>query len=414
MLETLSSFAGNFIIGTYTWSPKLVQTWLDALYLRSPLLQRVFRYHLHPEFANGGSIAELARRCGLRVETHEVFAPDGHVLTLHRISKEGGGPKNGSSSSSSSRRRSSPRETVLLLHGLMQDAESFLAGGKSSLAATLVLEKDCDVWLANARGSKYSQTSTVHPVSSPKFWDFCIDDLVCDVPLLVDFVMKRGALGLKGKIACVGFSQGSALLSSAISKFPRLNECISLFVCLAPAVKPAGLAPSTLVSIVQSRPWLVPFLFGSRSMLDSTFLWMRVLSAGGFAALSNGAMRFLFHWNLAQISLPRQARLFQHIYSPTSTRTIAHWFQIINQKRLCTFDGMAVYDLTLIRCPVAVFAGGSDRLIDPAALCSVAKNVVHYHCEPDYEHLDLLWADSAPERIFKPLMDLLCPPSGDK
>lgn len=395
MFELCSRCAAQLVIRGYSLCPLFLLGAMDALYLRSPWLQGRFRYHLTPGISD---VAALAWQCGLTTEEHSVTTPDGYVLTLHRLGRKGCSSSSGPS--------------VLLLHGLMQDGESFIVGGRSSLAATLVLERGCDVWLAHARGSKYSQRG-VHSVSTDAFWGYCLDELVDDVPLLIDLVRQQqrhsGGSGDSSsrKIVCVGFSQGSALLSCALSKYPHLNHCLALLVCLGPAVRPGRLAPSFLVSLLQTRPWVVQLLCGRRGMFASTLLWQRVLSAQAFAALCSGAMRFLFKWNLSQISLARQAQLFEHIYSPISSRTITHWFKTVASKRLARFDGRSEYDLTKITCPVAVFAGGKDELVDSSALCELAAHVVLYHCEPQYEHLDLIWADNAPARIFRPLLQVL-------
>lgn len=350
----------------------------------------------------------MAWHSDLTCEEHTVVSPDGHILTLHRLGRKG--------SSSSSGVGGVSGQPVLLLHGLMQDGESFLAGGHTSLAATLVHEGGCDVWLAHARGSKHSQRGA-HSVDTDAFWNYCLDDLVDDVPLLIDHVQQQQRVDRSSdsssssrssrKIVCVGFSQGSALLSCALSKSPRLNECLALLVCLGPAVRPGRLAPSFLVSLLQTRPWAVQLLCGRRGMFASTLLWQRILSSQAFAKVCSAAMGFLFHWDLHQISLARRAQLFEHIYSPISTRTITHWFQTIASKKMATFDGSFVYDLTKITCPVAIFAGANDALVDSTALRDLAAHVVMYHSEPGYEHLDLIWADTAKERIFRPLLQVL-------
>jgi len=64
-----------------------------------------------------------------------------------------------------------------------------------------------------------------------------------------------------------------------------------------------------------------------------------------------------------------------------------------------------------------VFAGAADTIIDPlgfqyawaaastsasvSASVDVARRICSTHIEDGYEHLDLIWANDAPEKIFK-------------
>ena len=56
---------------------------------------------------------------------------------------------------------------------------------------------------------------------------------------------------------------------------------------------------------------------------------------------------------------------------------------------------------------IAVFYGGKDTVIDIDALKKVLPGCVLWHEEPEYEHLDVIWADSALEKVFPPLVKLL-------
>ncbi|KAJ3091581.1 hypothetical protein HK100_007144 [Physocladia obscura] len=67
-----------------------------------------------------------------------------------------------------------------------------------------------------------------------KFWDWCLDDLaVYDIPAVIDGVRQFSGWN---KVAYVGHSQGNAQMFLALQFDPKLNEKLSVFIALAPAV----------------------------------------------------------------------------------------------------------------------------------------------------------------------------------
>jgi lysosomal acid lipase/cholesteryl ester hydrolase len=117
-------------------------------------------------------------------------------------------------------------------------------------------------------------------------------------------------------------------------------------------------------------------------------------------------MHYLFGWSCKNISPERRAHLFQYIYSPSSIVLVRHWFQIIRSGRLEGFDGRR-YDLSGIKCPVAIIAGEEDKLIVPETLRDTVSQCVLFHIEPGYEHLDLLWADNSSLKIFPLVLEVI-------
>jgi len=395
LLELLTGIPARFVLTSYSLFPWPAA--LDYLYLRSRSLQRLFRYHIsYPvPLREDLKMMELVQQCGLQFDVHSMTTFDGYCLTLHRIVR---------GNSLRAQLGGAKRRKVLLFHGLLQDGESFLAGGRNSLVASLALGANCEVWLANARGSKYSQKHQHLGPDDARYWNYSLDDMIGDVAQIVDFVLATGSF--PQQLVCIGFSQGAAQLCCAIARTPSLNDKISLLVCLAPAVQPAGLAPSLLSRIVQRYPRLLGLLFGRRQVFSSVPLWQNILSAPTFASVCVASMRFLFGWTCDQISTARRNQLFQHIFSPASVALVTHWFHIIHNRRIQSMAGEP-YELGGIVCPVAVFVGENDRLVVNQALARVVPNCVLYHSEAGYEHLDLIWADSAHTEIFPKILSLV-------
>jgi lysosomal acid lipase/cholesteryl ester hydrolase len=403
---TISNVFQSVIIIFYRLWPKNMIWVLDYIYLRSRVLQQVFSFQLNSgEFDLSEEIGSLGRMSGSYVETHFCLTSDGFELTMCRCraSQECVGPP------------------VLIMHGLMQDSDSFMCGGTRSLVSSLC-SAGYDVWLGNNRGTKYSSSHSLHTAHEDPYWNFCIDDLAAyDVPAMINYILMATAWQ---KLAYIGFSQGSAQAFAALSSMPELNSQVSLFIALAPAVRSPGISNTYLASLINSNQHVLYSLFGRQAMLPMCRTWQRILSRKMFAMTVQGAMRILFGWRSEKISKYRKEELYQYVYSPSSVKCVSQWFQIIRTGYLSPYEEenkdqqpdrppSVVYDISKVVCPVAVLYGKADALIDASMAIRSLPNCVYIHCEEGYEHLDLIWADCAPERIFTRVLEQLSQHHGD-
>jgi pimeloyl-ACP methyl ester carboxylesterase len=75
-------------------------------------------------------------------------------------------------------------------------------------------------------------------------------------------------------------------------------------------------------------------------------------------------------------------------------------------------DRAKVYSVANIGCPVALFYGGRDKLVQGKALvdtllASKEVNLVHHSEIPHYEHMDVVWAHDACDNVFEPIDNLI-------
>ena len=69
---------------------------------------------------------------------------------------------------------------------------------------------------------------------------FSIDDFAWhDIPDSIEHILE---VTKSEKLSYIGFSQGTAQAFAALSIHPRINEKINVFIALAPAMSPPGLA----------------------------------------------------------------------------------------------------------------------------------------------------------------------------
>ena len=416
------------LLTLYSLTPRSIKYCLDYAYLRSHWLQSVFTFHfdcvgqsaLAPTYllpSTPSTIDILANNCALSVTPLQLQTDDGYILTLHRLTKVSSNPHcdNGTST----------KQPVLIIHGLLMSSDSVLCGGKSSLAHYLS-SLGFDVFLGNNRGNKYSCMHKKLKPKMQKFWDYSLDEFAkYDVPAMIKFILHK--TGNK-KLSIVGFSQGSAQVFAALSLDNTLCDSINVFIALSPAAKPRSFSNPHLSYLFSNAPYsLLRFLFGSQKMFnDSVFMWQKVLSPKLFAAVVSTAMNILFGWQCTSITPHRRTELFQHIFSDSSVKSVAHWFHIMKQEELCSFTNARLtylssfwslfsskaresdkYDISTITCPVAVFAGGKDYLIDPYVVQQRVKTCILTHIQEGFEHLDLIWADRAADVIFPDIKLLL-------
>lgn len=176
----------------------------------------------------------LCRIFGYTFEEHVVLTKDGYLLGLHRVSLRKGEMRTPSTCQMS-------KPVVYLHHGLLMNSEVWICLTAAQRCIPFVLvELGYDVWLGNNRGNKYSKKSIYHDPNSRKFWDFSIDNFAWnDIPDSIEYILD---VTKEPSLSYVGFSQGTAQAFAALSIHPTLNKRINVFIALAPAMSPSGLA----------------------------------------------------------------------------------------------------------------------------------------------------------------------------
>jgi lysosomal acid lipase/cholesteryl ester hydrolase len=155
------------------------------------------------------SPAELAEYWGYRTETHYVDTLDGFTLQLVRVLP--------SSSSSSS------GLPVVLQHGLLDAASTWVINLPDESLALILASKGYDVWMPNSRGNTYSP---------PKHWQFSFDDMAqYDLPATVHYITTHTNYS---HVNYIGHSQGTTIAFAALAQDQQFADKINLFIALAP------------------------------------------------------------------------------------------------------------------------------------------------------------------------------------
>jgi lysosomal acid lipase/cholesteryl ester hydrolase len=369
--------------------------------------------------ANASDFTELCELYGYYCEEHIVQTGDGYLLGVHRLGWRQG--EEHVRINSGDKAKGVKKKVVYLHHGLMMNSEVWvcLTDRERCLPFELV-ERGYDVWLGNNRGNKYSKKSVHTPPTSSSFWNFSMDQFAFhDIPDSIAYILETTH---QLSLSYIGFSQGTAQAFATLSIHPTLNEKIDVFIALAPAMSPKGVASGIVDSFVKASPDILYLAFGRKTILPSATMWQSILYPPIFVRFIDTSLRFLFGWSAVNILPDQKLAAYPHLYSYTSTKSVVHWFQIIRNGTFQMYDDEAPNPLTSnrskyykvakfptrnIKTPIVLLYGGSDSLVDINVMLkelprhTVAKEIPHY------EHLDFLWAQSVNTLVFPHIFDAL-------
>lgn len=336
------------------------------------------------------TIHEMCALFNISVEDHLVRTEDNYILTVHRI-KPLPGTENG--------------KVVYLHHGLLMCSDVWCCQTDRNKNLPFVLhDLGYEVWMGNNRGNKYSTAHLYHAPKSNKFWDFSIDEFAFfDIPNSIEFVLDFCQVE---KLICIGFSQGSAQMFAAFSLNEKLNDKVSHFIAIAPAMTPKRLHNRIADTFAKSSPSLMYLFFGRNIILPSATTWQRTIHPKIFNKLIDIGNRILFNWKSSNITKEQKIACYAKLYSTTSVKSIVHWFQILRSQKFSMFeesDDMfnsltrpylvpTFPTRTNIRIPILLIYGGNDLLVDIKVMKRNLPATSVFDVKVDnHEHLDLIW-----------------------
>ncbi|EDX13180.1 GD18849 [Drosophila simulans] len=164
----------------------------------------------------------IINKHGYPVETHTVRTADGYILDMFRIP------------SSPNCKEDGFKPSVLLQHGLISLADSFLVTGPGTGLPFMLADRCYDVWLSNSRGVRYSQRHIRLKASQDAFWRFSWHEMgMEDLPAMIDYILSTTN---EEALHFVCHSQGCTTLLVLLSMKPEYNRMIKTANMMAPAV----------------------------------------------------------------------------------------------------------------------------------------------------------------------------------
>ncbi|TFK44443.1 triacylglycerol lipase [Crucibulum laeve] len=370
---------------------------------------------------NAKDFGELCAIYGYTHEEHVVLTKDGYLLGLHRLPSKQGEKKSNPGTSTG-------KPVVYLHHGLLMNSEVWVCLTDRERALPFVLvEQGYDVWFGNNRGNKYSKKSIHHGPNSAKFWDYSIDDFAWhDIPDSIEYILD---VTRSPKLSYIGFSQGTAQAFAALSIHPQLNLKVNVFIALAPAMSPAGLAAPIVDGLMKASPTLLFLFFGRKSILSSATMWQSIIYPPIFAQVIDKSLIWLFNWHSKNISTNQKIAAYAHLYSFASVKSVVHWFQIMRNAAFQMYDDDVMPPVTRtsvssyrparfptrnIVTPIVLLYGDCDSLVDIDTMLAQLPEHTMAKRLHTYEHLDILWGKNVDRDVIPEVIDALKKHQEDK
>ncbi|ROT39717.1 sterol esterase [Sodiomyces alkalinus F11] len=353
-----------------------------------------------------------------------------------------------------------PKFPVLLIPGLLQSAGAYLSNDDDSLAFYLC-KSGYDVWLGNNRGG-FKPKHRVLEESDPRMWCWNIRQMgVFDLPALTSRVLYETGFE---KIGLICHSQGTteAFVALAKEQRPELGERLTVFCALAPAAYAGPLIGKMYFKFMRIiTPGMFRLMFGLRAFIGFMMTMHSHLPPRLYGWLGYKVFSFLFDWSDKRWDRGLRDRLFRFAPVYVSAESMRWWLgrecfarhkcilatkeavraeekedhvgggdgrhslganeanddgqameQSANQQPRKPRGSTAWYNDQAP--PFALWVAGSDDLVDGRKLLRRLErgrephvNVVHSKVIPEYEHLDVIWAMDAPDKVFREIKEVL-------
>lgn len=400
-------------------------------------LQHAHQQALATEYRRG-DMRYLVERAGYPVDEHFIETKDGYVLGVYRILPQPASDGDGRC-----------RKPVILQHGLLDSSATWVVNSKSQSLGFILADAGYDTWLPNSRGNAFSRNHTGILPEAKTFWDFTFDDMAAyDLPAVVEYVIEKNAEQDSScpeqKVALIGHSQGTTLSFAAFSSNHQLQDQISIFIALAPAVYTKYVSSVPLQVLARMHAATLISTLGQEEFLPS-LQDMRDLF-GTFCTISPEScisiLTAICGFNPDNVDVKRLPIYLAFTPSGTSVKNIRHWAQQVRRAedsggyQFCKFDygdvcttpcGAKIdcnqreygsvtapcYDLDKIHAPpIAIFYGTNDILADPRDVEELIRTlppqtVIFSKKIPDYEHIDFTWGTHANTRVYNDILHLL-------
>jgi len=351
---------------------------------------------------------------------------------------------------------------VLLIHGLLQSAGAYCTNDDSSLAFYLA-KSGYDVWLGNNRCG-FNPRHSLLTYSDPRMWAWNIRQMgVMDLPALISRVLSETGFP---KLALIAHSQGTTqtLVALAKEQRPELSSKISVFCALAPAAYAGPLIGKMYFKFMRViGPGLFRAFFGIHAFIPLMMTMHKILPAKLYGAMGYLVFSFLFNWTDERWERDLRDRMFQFAPVYVSAESMRWWLgrecfakqkcilatreeKDIEDREDAEEDGQspsstssedeledeneagATVDPSRAKYswyppgtpPFALWVCGNDALVDGRRLLRRFErgrephvNVVHTRVIEEYEHLDVIWAMDAVEKVGKEVREVIWKTAGE-
>uniref|UniRef100_A0A452U7W5 Lipase n=3 Tax=Ursus TaxID=9639 RepID=A0A452U7W5_URSMA len=358
------------------------------------------------------NISEIITYNGYPSEEYDVTTQDGYILSVNRIphGRRGAGS-------------TGPRPVVYLQHALFADNASWLENYANGSLGFLLADAGYDVWMGNSRGNTWSRRHRTLSVTEEKFWAFSFDEMAkYDLPGIIDFIVNKTG---QEKLYFIGHSLGTTIGFVAFSTMPELAQRIKMNFALGPVVSfkyPTGIFTSFFLlpnSIIKG-------VFGTKGVFlkTGTVSALKICNNKILWVICSELMSLWAGSNKKNMNMSRMDVYMSHAPTGSSMQNILHIKQLYGSDEFRAYDWGSkaenmnhynqsrppLYDLTAMKVPTAMWAGGNDVLVtlkDVARVIPQIGNLRYFDLLPDWNHFDFIWGLDAPQRLYSKIIALM-------
>lgn len=356
-------------------------------------------------------------KLGLDLEEGQITTEDRYINTVWILSSKDKSKKNGRS--------------IILQHGLLDGAWTWLILGKKSLAF-LLAEEGYNVYLHYIRGSQFSSSHLDYGTGiNSDYWNFSFDEMAkYDLPALIEYVKKKDKVE---KVDYIGHSQGTLIFFLAYMNDPAyLENNINRYISIG-TVPNVNNAPHFLIKLFEKSNILnfipiknfltfppeigqviTPFCTGlAKSLCDSilkiAFSGLKDTGRVDYDVLD----KYIFLYEPGGTSLQNMKHWIQ-IYSVKRTQKYDYGSKLENLKHYGTINPPA-YDLSKMKSysiPSIFTISDSDPFCNPDDTLEFIdkiskKDIVRIRSFTNYNHIDYLWAEDAYNEFYPEILSFL-------
>ncbi|XP_055622615.1 lipase 3-like [Toxorhynchites rutilus septentrionalis] len=359
-------------------------------------------------------VIDAIETAGYPSDLHVVTTQDGYILKLHRIPDPSlDSTDNSGRGCSSNHQFTCFQGVVLLMHGLFSTAADFVVTGPENGLAFILADAGYDVWMGNARGTRFSRQNLHVSAKSGQFWDFSWHEIgTSDLPATIDYILRKTR---QRKLYYIGHNQGVTAILALLAEKPKYNQKISGVAAMAPiAYLGNGESRGILRSLAKFN--------------DQIWVTMNALNIFELTP-SEGIMKFISNIICSEESLTREvcsdllAEMFgytseqakqllpgvvENWMTGISSKQLVHYGQLMQSKKFQQFDYKNFvtnmqrykfgkppeYNLSKISVPWILFYGTKDFFtssVDFKMITKALPNVKHYFELPNWTHIDFIY-----------------------
>nr|XP_048294815.1 lipase member N [Myodes glareolus]XP_048294816.1 lipase member N [Myodes glareolus] len=371
-----------------------------------------FDNEVNPEVWMNAS--EIITYNGYPSEEYEVTTADGYILAINRIPH-----------GRAQTEQTGPRPVVYMQHALFADNAYWLENFANGSLGFLLADAGYDVWMGNSRGNTWSRRHKTLSPNEEKFWAFSFDEMAkYDLPGIIDFIVKKTG---QEKLYFIGHSLGTTIGFIAFSTMPEVAQRIKMNFALGPVIS-FKYPTSIFTSFFLLPNSIIKLIFGTKGFFledkKAKASYIKVCNKILLRPLCSEFMSLWAGFNKKNMNMSRLDVYMSHAPTGSSIQNILHIKQLYRSDEFRAYDWGSeaenmkhynqsrppIYDLTAMKVPTAIWAGGHDVLITPrdvARILPQVTNLRYFKLFPDWNHFDFVWGLDAPQRLYSKIIGLM-------